>query len=78
MPASRARTGRIERDETQSFSIIANALLGGKHWVRGDGAYATLTPMAYSLVLYSQEGIEAARQAAAAKEQKRKASVPKF
>lgn len=59
-------------------SIIAPALLGGQHWMRSDGAYATLTPMAFSLVLYSKEGLEAARQAAAAKEQKRKESVPKF
>ncbi|MHB1081377.1 MAG: hypothetical protein ACYC67_18420 [Prosthecobacter sp.] len=59
-------------------SIIANALMGGQHWMRSDGAYATLTPMALNLVLYSKEGLEAARQAAAAKEQKRKDSVPKF
>lgn len=59
-------------------SIIANAWMGGQHWSRSDGAYATLTPMAYSLVLYSKEDLEAARQAAAAKEQKRKESVPKF
>lgn len=59
-------------------SIIANALMGGQHWVRSDGAYATLTPMAFSLVLYSKEGLESASQAAAAKEQRRKKSVPKF
>ena len=58
--------------------IIASALMGGQHWMRSDGAYATLTPMAFSLVLYSKEGLEAARQSAAAKEQKRKESVPKF
>ena len=59
-------------------SIIANAWMGGQYWMRSDGAYATLTPMAYSLVLYSKEGLEAARQAAAAKEQNRKESIPKF
>jgi len=59
-------------------SIVANALLGGKHWARDDGAYATLTPFAYSLVFYSKEGLHAAQQAAAAKEQRRKDSVPKF
>jgi hypothetical protein len=59
-------------------SIIANVLLGGQHWKRGDGAYATLNPFAHRLLLYSKEGLEAARQAAAAKEQKRKEFIPKF
>ena len=63
---------------SQPSFIIANALMGGHHWMRSDGAYATLTPSTFSLVLYSKEGLEAASQAAAAKEQKRKESVPKF
>jgi hypothetical protein len=58
--------------------IIANAVMGGQHWTRSDGAYATLTPMAYSMVFYSKEGLEVVQQAAAAKEQRRKEAVPKF
>lgn len=59
-------------------TIIFNAMMGGQHWVRDDGAYATLVPTAYNMVLYSKAGIEAAHHATATKEQQHKQLVPKF
>ncbi|MCB1277025.1 hypothetical protein [Prosthecobacter sp.] len=72
----RSATHPLKADKPEM--IIGTALLGGMHWKRSDGAGATLTPMAYTIVFYSREGIQAALRAEAAKEQKRRKSMPKF